>query len=473
MPDIIKRNARAPSFNCQTSHHKTVKRYALGRMLVSLFVAFQAASGPSRAASLFGTRDEAVAMVHRVQDMYRKLGPDATFQAIRSKAPGTIDRDLYAYVIDLNGRVVANGAIPTMKPGTDLSNYRDDGGKYVMREELEVCKGPQRGWVDFRWLNPVTQTIEDKSAYLERMGDVCVGVGIYKNEQINENTIAIISGSPSADDTYWQIANDLVAALNDSDRLRILPVGGIGGPQNIRDVRYLRGIDIGLTQLSVLNNFRSAYQKLGKQDDKLVYIAKLFNEEVHLMAGGDITSVEQLAGRKVNIGDVRSGTSHTMRDVFRRLGIKIEEVNLTQLEAFEKLKNGDIAAMAYVAGKSARLIANLRFERGVHFIEVPYSAEIATEYLPADLTHEDYPDLIPSGKAIQTIADEVILIGYDWPKNSDRFRRAQRFVEAFFPKIDDLRRPPFHPKWREVDLAVRVKGWRRFEPAQTWLALGH
>jgi TRAP-type uncharacterized transport system substrate-binding protein len=429
-----------------------------------------AASGPAAAVSEFGTRDEAVAMVHRVQEMFKKLGPDGTFQAIKRKAPGTIDRDLYAYVVDQNGVVQANGAIPSMTTGTNLYNFRDQNGKYMMREQLEVCKGPQHGWVDFRFLSPLTQTIEDKSTYIERMGDYCVGVGIYRNEQINENTVAIVSGSPSADDTYLQVANDLASVLNDSDKLRILPIVGVGGPQNIRDVRYLRGVDIGLTQLSVLNSFRSSNQTLGKYDDKIVYIAKLFNEEVHLIAGRDITSIEQLNGRKVNIDEARSGTSQTMRDVFKRLGIKIEEVNVIQGQAFEMLKAGEIAATAYVSGKSAKLISNLKFERGIHFLPVPFPQEIAAEYLPTDLTHDDYPDLIPAGQSIQTIADEVILIGFNWAKNTDRYRRVQRFVDAFFPKIEEFRKPPNHPKWREVNLAVTVKNWKRFDPAEEWLA---
>ena len=364
----------------------------------------------------------------------------------------------------------ANGAIPAMTTGTNLYNFRDQNGKYMMREQLEVCKGPQHGWVDFRFLSPLTQTIEDKSTYIERMGDYCVGVGIYRNEQINENTVAIISGSPSADDTYLQVANDLASVLNDSDRLRILPIVGVGGPQNIRDVRYLKGVDIGLTQLSVLNSLRSSNQTLGQYDDKIVYIAKLFNEEVHLIAGREITSIEQLNGRKVNIDEVRSGTSYTMRDVFKRLGIKIEEVNVIQGQAFEMLKNGEIAATAYVAGKSAKLITNLKFERGIHFLPVPFPPEVAAEYLPTDLTHDDYPDLIPAGQSVQSIADEVVLIGYNWAKNTDRFRRVQRFVEAFFPKIDEFRKPPNHPKWREVSLSVRLKNWKRFEPADEWLA---
>jgi len=440
-----------------------------GGLIAGISLSFLATLGPAGAAE-FGTRDEAVAMVHRVQEMFKKLGPEATFQAIKRKAPGTIDRDLYAYVVDQNGVVQANGAIPSMTTGTNLYNFRDQNGKYMMREQLEVCKGPQRGWVDFRWLSPLTQVIDDKSTYIERMGDYCVGVGIYRNEQINENTVAIISGSPSADDTYLQVANDLASVLNDSDRLRILPIVGVGGPQNIRDVRYLKGIDIGLTQLSVLNSFRSSNQTLGKYDDKIVYIAKLFNEEVHLIAGRDITSIEQLNGRKVNIDEVRSGTSQTMRDVFKRLGIKIEEVNVTQGQAFEKLRTGEIVATAYVAGKSAKLISNLKFERGMHFLHVPFASEVASEYLPTNLTHDDYPDLIPPGQTVDTIADEVILIGYNWPKNTDRYRRVQRFVEAFFPKIAEFRKAPNHPKWREVNLAVKIKNWKRFEPADEWLA---
>jgi TRAP-type uncharacterized transport system substrate-binding protein len=449
----------------------SARKFVAGGLL-ALF----AAASPAGAVSEFGTRDEAVAMVHRVQEMFKKLGAEGTFQAVKRKAPGTIDRDLYAYIIDTknftNWVVMANGAIPTMTTGTSLWDFRDQNGKYLGREQAEVCKSG-RGWVDFRWLSPVTQQIDDKSAYIERIGDTsyCIGVGIYLNEQINENTVAIVSGSPSADDTYLQIANDLASVLNDADKLRILPIVGVGGPQNIRDVRYLKGVDIGLTQLSVLNSFRSSNQTLGKYDDKIVYIAKLFNEEVHLIAARDITSIEQLNGRKVNIDEVRSGTSQTMRDVFKRLGIKIQEVNVIQGQALEMLKSGEIAATAYVSGKSAKLISNLKFERGMHFIQVPFSKEISdAEYLPTDLTHDDYPDLIPAGQTIQTIADEVVLIGYNWPKNTDRYRRVQRFVDAFFPKIEEFRKPPNHPKWREVNLAVTVKGWKRFDPAEEWLA---
>ena len=431
------------------------------------FVMLAPAAAP---AAEFGTRQEAIAMIHRAQDMFKKLGPEGTFAAVKRKAPGTVDRDLYVYILDMNGVVMANGAIPAMHTGVDLYNAKDQNGKFFVREKLELCKANKSGWVDFRFMNPVTMNIDDKSSYVERMGDYCAAVGIYRNEQVNENTVGIVSGSPNADDTYLQVANDLAFVLNDSDRLRILPIVGVGGPQNIRDVRYLKGVDIGLTQLSVLNSFRSADQIQGKYDDKIVYIAKLFNEEVHLIAGRDITSIEQLNGRKVNVDEVGSGTAQTMRDVFKRLGMKVQEVNVAQHLALDMLKSGDIAATAYVSGKSAKLLSNLRFEGGMHFVQVPFPPEIADEYLPTSLTHDDYPNLIPAGEAIDTIADGVVLIGYNWPKNSDRYRRVQRFVEAFFPRMDDFRKPPNHPKWREVNVAVTIKGWKRFEAAEDWLS---
>jgi hypothetical protein len=67
-----------------------------------------------------------------------------------------------------------------------------------------------------------------------------------------DNTIGLVSGGPNSDDEYLQITHDLAAADDDPC---ILPIAGVGGPSNIRDVRYLRGIDIRLTQTNSLDSF--------------------------------------------------------------------------------------------------------------------------------------------------------------------------------------------------------------------------
>jgi hypothetical protein len=106
----------------------------------------------------------------------------------------------------------------------------------------------------------------------------------------------------------------------------------------------------------------------------------------------------------------------------------------------------------------------------LHFVPVPYPSQLIADYYPSSLTHDDYPDIIPAGKSVDTIAVGAVLIAYNWPKtNVDRYRRVQRFVDALFPKIAEFKKPPRHPKWREVSLAAQLPGWTRFEPAQAWL----
>jgi TRAP-type uncharacterized transport system substrate-binding protein len=435
----------------------------------AIVLAFVMAALPVGAAE-FGTRDEALAMVRRVQQKFKKEGAEAAFNAINNKAPGFADRDLYPFVTELTGLCVANGVTPAVR-GKNLLDLKDQDGKFMIQEFVRTAStSPGHGWVDYRWLNPVTKTIEDKSAWIERMGDYFVGVGVYKNEQPNENTIGLISGSPNSDDTYLQIAYDLADVLNDGDNLRILPIAGIGGPKNIRDVRYLRGIDIGLTQTNILNNFRRSNERMGQADNKIVYITRLFTEEVHLVARNEITSIEQLRGLKVNLDAKGSGTSYSMRDVLKTLGVEIQEVSMSQAEAFEKVKSGEIAATVLIAGKPVRSMTKLNPADRLHFVPVPYPAQFIADYYPSSLTHDDYPDIIPAGQSVDTIAVGAVLIAYNWPKtNVDRYRRVQRFVDALFPKIGEFKKPPRHPKWREVSLAAQLPGWTRFEAAQTWL----
>jgi cytochrome c len=149
-----------------------------------VFAALLSLASPT-AASEFGSRDEAVAMVKRVQEMFKKEGADATFKAVSDKSNKEFhDRDLYAFIYDLSvpGALtcVAHGARP-MLIGKNLIDLKDPDGKYMGREMIEIVQGPGHGWVDYEFPNPITNKIEDKSAYVEKLGDnYFVGVGVYK-----------------------------------------------------------------------------------------------------------------------------------------------------------------------------------------------------------------------------------------------------------------------------------------------------
>jgi TRAP transporter TAXI family solute receptor len=284
----------------------------------------------------------------------------------------------------------------------------------------------------------------------------------------NANTVSVVSGNPNG--TYLSIAYDMAAVLDNGTELRILPVIGKGGGQNIRDVRFLRGIDIGITQSNLLSLYRRT-NEIGAIDDQILYIARLFNEEMHVVvrAESGITSIEQLAGKAVNFSDVGSGTQLSSRDIFDRLRIKVTEVNMGQNDAFEALKSGQIAASVLIAGKPAGSTAKLKAADGFRILPIAFDKALQDDYLPATLTHDDYPNLIEDGRSIDTLAVGAVLIAYNWGPKSDRYRRIAKFIEAFFPKLTEFQKAPRHPKWREANLSATVPGWKRFPAAEEWL----
>jgi uncharacterized protein len=287
---------------------------------------------------------------------------------------------------------------------------------------------------------------------------------------INKDTVGIISGNPNG--TYLRLAYDMSAVLdNEENDIRILPIIGAGGGGNIKDVRFLKGIDMGITQSVLLNRFKRT-NEIGPIDDKIVYIAKLNNEEMHLVVRSDsgIESIEQLAGKKVNFSDLNSGTHLSTEEIFDRLKIKPIQVNIGQADAIEAMKRGELDATVLIAGKPTGSTARVKAADGFKLLPVAYTKALQDDFLPAVLTHEDYPDLIAPGQKVDTIAVSCVLIAYNWDKGTDRYQRISRFIEAFFPRIADFQKPPRHPKWKEANLAAVVPGWKRHDAAEEWLA---
>lgn len=424
-------------------------------------------------AAEYGTREEAVALVQRTIAVIKRDGIDGVVKAVNDKEGRFRDRDLFVFIHDLRvpGKLVAHGTNIKLTQENNI-NYQDQNGKYFVREQVEMGKTKGSGWVDYRIANADKTGFADKSAYVERVGDHLVGVGVYKTEAPNENTIGIISGNPYSAPTYLQIAYDMASVLNDGSNLRVVSVVGTGGAQNIRDVRSLKGIDIGFTQSNILNSYRRVNKRHGNtaDEDKIVYIANLFNEEVHLIARKDITSISQLRGQKVNIDEPGSGTAFTMRDIFKNLGIEIKEVNVNQADGIEQMKAGEIAATVLIAGKPVPSIAGLTRQDGFHILPIPFASALQEDYFPDKLTSKDYPELIAEGQTVETVAVSAVLIAFNWAKDSDRYRRVAKFTQALFSKIDQFMKPPRHPKWRDVNLASTLPGWDRFDVADALLA---
>ncbi len=281
----------------------------------------------------------------------------------------------------------------------------------------------------------------------------------------NANTVGVISGG--ADGTYIRIAADLANVL-DGNELRLLPIIGRGSLQNLRDIMFLRGVDIGIVQMDALEELKSD-NLYSSAVNRLRYIARLYNEEVHIIADRTITDIRQLQGKKVNIDKAGSGTNLTARIIFSKLGIRPEFTTFDQGSSYQRLRSGEIQAAIYVAGRPVRAIAEFQSEAKFHLLPIPFEGGLTETYLPAQLSQADYPHLVDGNRPVDTVAVGSVLAAFNWPKGSERYRRLTNFVNAFFSRFDEFQQPGRHAKWKEVNLAATTPGWERFGPAEEWL----
>jgi TRAP transporter TAXI family solute receptor len=284
-------------------------------------------------------------------------------------------------------------------------------------------------------------------------------------EHLNANTTTIITGTIGG--TYVQIGADLATMLDDGDSLRVLPIVGRGSVQSIADILYLKGVDLGIIRSDTLDYLEKQGYATNLKS-QLTFITKLYNEEMHVVAPKSIEKLSDLEGKTVSVDLPNGGTFVTAITVFERLGIKPKFVYLEQRLAYEKLRKGEIDAMVAVQGVPSKFTTTIKDER-FHLVPIDYARPLQADYLPSQLKAEDYPALIPAGRRIDTIAVPAILAAYNWKPGTERYGKVERFVRAFFDKFDDLQKPPFHPKWKEVVLSAPLTGWKRFPAAQVWL----
>jgi len=132
------------------------------------------------AAEDFGTRQEAVDMVKRVKALAARDGLQAAVEAVNSQRPEFKIKDLYPFIYTLEGISVAHGANVKMV-GKSWITTKDQDGNYLIQTMVATASSREgSGWVNYKWPNPLTHKIQDKSAYIEKLGeDYFVGVGIY------------------------------------------------------------------------------------------------------------------------------------------------------------------------------------------------------------------------------------------------------------------------------------------------------
>ena len=128
-----------------------------------------------------GTADEAKAMVEKAAKLIESEGMDKAIATFNAPESGYKDRDLYIVVVDMKtGAALAHAANQALV-GKAMLAAKDADGKLFVKESIDVAQASGSGWVDYKWVNPVTKKIEQKSMFVKKVGDLFVGCGIYKS----------------------------------------------------------------------------------------------------------------------------------------------------------------------------------------------------------------------------------------------------------------------------------------------------
>uniref|UniRef100_UPI00036F4C47 cache domain-containing protein n=1 Tax=Herbaspirillum lusitanum TaxID=213312 RepID=UPI00036F4C47 len=123
--------------------------------------------------------EDAVAMVRRAVQHVKQQGKDAALADFSRPTPAFKQRDLYINVIDLSGNTLAHGENAKLI-GRNLIDLKDADGKLFIKQFVDTAKGGGKGWIDYRWPNPVTAVLEEKTTYIEEVNGLVIGCGIYK-----------------------------------------------------------------------------------------------------------------------------------------------------------------------------------------------------------------------------------------------------------------------------------------------------
>jgi len=131
------------------------------------------------AASEGGTAEEATALVDKAVALMQESGIDKAIWAFNDTAGDFVMKDLYIFVVDMSGTVLSHGAKAELI-GKNLMSLQDTDGKFIIKDMIEMAKTKSEGWIDYKWENPMTKSIGNKSTYFYKFKDTLVCCGVYR-----------------------------------------------------------------------------------------------------------------------------------------------------------------------------------------------------------------------------------------------------------------------------------------------------
>jgi cytochrome c len=126
-----------------------------------------------------GQPKEVINWVQKARDFYKAAGKEIAFAEYTNPRGQFNQKQLYVFALDLNGVMLAHG-INEKFIGKDFTGLKDSDGKTFIKEIVDGAKAAGSGWVDYKWYHPVTKKDLPKTVYFEKVDDIIICSGVYK-----------------------------------------------------------------------------------------------------------------------------------------------------------------------------------------------------------------------------------------------------------------------------------------------------
>src|SRR5438067_12538348 len=190
-----------------------------------------------------------------------------------------------------------------------------------------------------------------------------------KKRQANDIAVTVVVSGISC--TCARFTEDIRNVVNDlgPDGVRVLPVLGVGGLQNLKDVLLLKNMDMAVVDEDNIRLLKKKDPVLyANVEQRVQYITKLYNSEFHVLARNEIKSYDDLKGNKVNFNLKDSQTEVSAETVFNALNIPVQRSYHDNDEALKRLMSGEISAMIILTGAPQVTLSKVKKEDGLHLL---------------------------------------------------------------------------------------------------------
>jgi ABC-type amino acid transport substrate-binding protein len=289
---------------------------------------------------------------------------------------------------------------------------------------------------------------------------------------VDVETVTILTdGIADPSSPAVRAANALAEQPRALGNIRVLPIAGLGGAANVRDLLHLRGVDLAILNSDILEYLSQKNQYL-RARKRIRYVAQLFEQKVYLLVRKELGSLQDLRGRRLAVL-TRGGNSHiTAVTLFGLTGVDATIEELGSDAILDDASLGKVDGALLLSDELARVHLGAEARKGLRVLPIPLTPQLRRAYQATAIEAQELVGFAEASR-VETIAVSTLLAVYNWtPSNGARYATASNFMQQFLAALPALRRQGAGAFWRQVDVNARLPGWTRHPSADPGAALG-